>query len=73
MHGCRGSAKAHHTTDEAALKQLSALHPLPGLVLGYRCMQNILNKWIEPQWVKQTAAASIGTVFGAAQFFPVEQ
>lgn len=60
MHACRGSAKTHHTTDEAALKQLAPLHPLPALVLEYRCMQNILNKWVEPAWVKQTAAAQSG-------------
>ena len=57
---CRGSAKTHHTTDEAALKQLAPLHPLPALVLEYRRMQNILNKWVEPDWVKQTAAAHAG-------------
>lgn len=62
VHACRGSAKTHLTTDEAALKQLAPLHPLPGLVLEYRCMQNILNKWVEPDWVKQTAAANTGAV-----------
>ena len=60
VHACRGSAKTHHTTDEAALKQLASLHPLPALVLEYRCMQNILNKWVEPDWVKHTAAAHTG-------------
>lgn len=61
LHICRGCAKTHFTTDEAALKQLASLHPLPGLVLEFRCMQNILNKWVEPDWVKQTAAANTGT------------
>lgn len=35
--GGRGSAKTHLPTDEQTLKQLAALHPLPGLVLEHRC------------------------------------
>jgi len=57
---CRGSAKTHHPTDEVALKQLTGLHPLPALILEYRCMHNILTKWIQPSWVHQIAAASAG-------------
>lgn len=34
--GRRGAAKTHRTTDEAALKQLAALHPLPALVMEHR-------------------------------------
>lgn len=67
LHACRGCAKTHHTTDEAALKQLASLHPLPALVLEFRCMQNILNKWVEPDWVKQIVAANTGTTLSHAQ------
>ncbi|DBA78569.1 TPA: hypothetical protein ACH3X1_008502 [Trebouxia sp. C0004] len=57
---CRGSARTHHPTDEVALKQLTGLHPLPPLILEYRCMHNIFTKWIQPPWVHQMAAASAG-------------
>lgn len=57
---CRGCAKTHHPTDEVALKQLTASHPLPALILEYRCMHNFLTKWVEPSWVQQAAAASAG-------------
>ena len=57
---CRGGAKTHHPTDEVALKQLTASHPLPALILEYRCMHNLLTKWVEPSWVQHTAAGSAG-------------
>ncbi|KAA6418852.1 MAG: DNA polymerase I [Trebouxia sp. A1-2] len=56
----RGSARTHHPTDEVVLKQLTGLHPLPALILEYRCMHNILTKWIQPPWVQQIAAFSAG-------------
>ncbi|KXZ47865.1 hypothetical protein GPECTOR_32g478 [Gonium pectorale] len=46
-----GRPRTHLTTDEAALKQIAHLHPLPGLVLQYRSLQNVLSKWLEPEWL----------------------
>ncbi|DBB18346.1 TPA: hypothetical protein ACH3X3_000002 [Trebouxia sp. C0006] len=56
----RGSARTHQPADEVALKQLTGLHPLPPLILEYRCMHNIFTKWIQPPWVHQIAAATAG-------------
>eukprot|EP00884_Botryococcus_braunii_P006548 jgi/Botrbrau1/15895/Bobra.40_1s0077.2 len=44
------AATTHLPTDEAALQQLRALHPLPDLVLQYRQLRGILSSWIEPAW-----------------------
>ncbi|GLI65686.1 hypothetical protein VaNZ11_009293 [Volvox africanus] len=53
-----GRLRTHHSTDEAALKQISHLHPLPALVLQYRSLQNVLSKWLEPEWLPPLLARS---------------
>jgi hypothetical protein len=55
-----GDLPGHITPHEVALKQLTGLHPLPPLILEYRCMHNIFTKWIQPPWVHQIAAATAG-------------
>ncbi|GIL92040.1 hypothetical protein Vretifemale_19535, partial [Volvox reticuliferus] len=53
-----GRLRTHHSTDEAALRQISHLHPLPALVLQYRALQNVLSKWLEPEWLPPLLARS---------------
>ncbi|KAG2490280.1 hypothetical protein HYH03_011232 [Edaphochlamys debaryana] len=47
----QGRTRTHATTDEATLKALTRHHPLPGLVLQYRSLQNVLSKWLAPDWL----------------------
>ena len=70
--GARGAAKTHLPTDEAALMQLAQQHELPSLIIEYRCLTNIITKWLEPEWVaKATAEATAATAEAAAEAGPM--
>ncbi|KAG2429354.1 hypothetical protein HXX76_011120 [Chlamydomonas incerta] len=59
-----GRARTHLPTDEAALKHLAPLHPLPGLVLQYRALQNVRTKWLQPDWLPLLVTRSPGLALG---------
>ncbi|GLC33311.1 hypothetical protein PLESTM_000047400 [Pleodorina starrii] len=61
-----GRTRTHHSTDEAALKQIKHLHPLPAIVLQYRALQNVLSKWLEPEWLPPLLARSRAPATAAA-------
>ncbi|PNW81729.1 hypothetical protein CHLRE_06g257800v5 [Chlamydomonas reinhardtii] len=61
-----GRARTHLPTDEAALKHLAPLHPLPGLVLQYRALQNVRTKWLQPDWLPLLVARSGGLALPGA-------